>query len=195
MRGVSKIFLRGLLAFLPVFLTIYAMIVLVRWLNTVCNQAMAWLFPELPALPGLGIALSIALILILGTIVSTRVTRWLFSAVELPLRSLPVVRELYASLKQLTRLFASDNQTKSGKVVTLRQPGSAASMIGIVLNQGAPPTPPDGDSNGTVAVYLPMSYQIGGFTVFVPADWLEEIDMPVESAMRHALTGWIDERT
>jgi len=35
-----------------------------------------------------------------------------------------------------------------------------------------------------VAVYLPMGYMIGGYTVFVPADWVQPIAMSVEEAMR-----------
>ena len=39
-----------------------------------------------------------------------------------------------------------------------------------------------------VSVYLPMSYQIGGFTVYVPSDHVKTIDMDVEDAMRLVLT-------
>jgi uncharacterized membrane protein len=39
-----------------------------------------------------------------------------------------------------------------------------------------------------VGVYLPMSYQIGGYTVFVPRSSVERIEMSVEDAMRFVLT-------
>ena len=42
-----------------------------------------------------------------------------------------------------------------------------------------------------VAVYLPMSYQIGGYTLFVPRGWITPLDMSVESALRNTLTGWV----
>jgi uncharacterized membrane protein len=40
-----------------------------------------------------------------------------------------------------------------------------------------------------VAVYFPMSYQIGGYTLMVPRERLQPLDLPVETAMRVVLTG------
>ena len=48
------------------------------------------------------------------------------------------------------------------------------------------------EAEDRVAVYLPMSYQIGGYTLFVPRSWVTPLDMSVESAVRNTLTGWID---
>ena len=42
-----------------------------------------------------------------------------------------------------------------------------------------------------VGVYLPMSYQLGGYTVYLPANQLESVDLSVEEAMRIAVTGGV----
>jgi uncharacterized membrane protein len=42
-----------------------------------------------------------------------------------------------------------------------------------------------------VAVYLPMGYMIGGYTVFVPRSWVTPISMTVEEAMRSSLFAWM----
>ena len=42
-----------------------------------------------------------------------------------------------------------------------------------------------------IAVYLPMGYMIGGYTVFVPREWVQVLDMSVEEAMRSSLTAWM----
>ena len=42
-----------------------------------------------------------------------------------------------------------------------------------------------------MAVYLPMGYMIGGYTVFVPRSWTTPIDMTVEEAMRFALIAFM----
>ncbi len=39
-----------------------------------------------------------------------------------------------------------------------------------------------------VAVYLPLSYQLGGYTVYLSKDRVKVIDMSVEDAMRRVLT-------
>ena len=42
-----------------------------------------------------------------------------------------------------------------------------------------------------MAVYLPMSYMIGGYTVFLPRDTLEPTSLSVEAGMRIALMGGV----
>jgi uncharacterized membrane protein len=42
-----------------------------------------------------------------------------------------------------------------------------------------------------VAVYFPLSYQIGGHTLFLPRDELEHCDLAVEEALRMVLIGGI----
>ena len=45
-----------------------------------------------------------------------------------------------------------------------------------------------------IAVYLPMSYQLGGYTVFISKEKVEEIDIPVDRALSQTLTGWIQSK-
>lgn len=194
MNPIARTFLRGLLAFLPVFLTVYSMIYFVGWLNRACNHAIAWVWPAAPDLPGLGIMLALAAIFILGALVSARVTRRLFALLETPLRKTPVVKELYTALKQLTTLFAADDPGAAGKVVSVSLPDVEGSMVGLLMRSDVETLDDTIAAGEMVAVYLPMSYQIGGFTVFVPAAWVQEVDMSVEAAMRNALTGWAEDK-
>ncbi|MCH8503287.1 MAG: hypothetical protein LAT50_03080, partial [Ectothiorhodospiraceae bacterium] len=41
---------------------------------------------------------------------------------------------------------------------------------------------------GEIAVYMPMSYQIGGYTLILPAEQVEPVDMTMDAAMRFAVT-------
>ncbi|MFT7218834.1 MAG: putative membrane protein [Candidatus Azotimanducaceae bacterium] len=45
-----------------------------------------------------------------------------------------------------------------------------------------------GEHEDHVLVYLPMSYQIGGFTVLVPSEKLQPLDMNIEEAMSFVVT-------
>jgi hypothetical protein len=49
-----------------------------------------------------------------------------------------------------------------------------------------------GDGEKVLAVYLPMSYQIGGYALFLPERCLQRIEMPVEEAMRMVLTAGVN---
>ena len=50
------------------------------------------------------------------------------------------------------------------------------------------------DGSERVSVYLPMSYQIGGFMVLLSPDRLEPLDISVEDAMRLVLTAGVRSR-
>ena len=48
-----------------------------------------------------------------------------------------------------------------------------------------------GSQHNLLAVYLPKAYQIGGFTVYLPRERCEFLDMSAEQAMQHVLTAHV----
>jgi len=193
MQVIISTFLRGLLAFLPIFITIYAVYHIGIWLNRVCNEFLALIAPDLGDIPGLGIAIGVAAIFLFGLVVSSRLTRWVYRLVETPLRHLPVIKELYIALKQLTNFLSSDEKGAASQVVSVHHPDRDFALIGLLMREETGSIGFQEHHQDRVAVYLPMSYQIGGFTVFVPRQWVRNVDLPVEVALRETLTGWMDQ--
>lgn len=189
MNRLYQYFFRGLIAILPLALTVYVFYLLVSWVESMAK----WVIRPLVGdyyLPGLGIALGILLILGLGFLVSQRFTARLFSWVELPFTNLPVIKSIYSSLKNFADYF-SPHQQGSQQVVALRMPGHELSIVGLVTRQSMVGLPRGLAERDQVAVYLPMGYMIGGYTVFVPRTWVEPIAMSVEEAMRSSLIAWM----
>ena len=116
----------------------------------------------------------------------------MLSLVELPFTNLPVVKNIYASLKDFADYFSPQRgQDAQQTVVTLKMPGQALEVVGLITRQRVDDLPAGFLRGDRVAVYLPMGYNIGGYTVFVPRDWVQPIDMPVEEAMRSSLFAWM----
>ena len=193
MQAIMSTFFKGLLAFLPIFITIYAVYHVCIWLNSVSNDFLAIAMPELGNVPGLGIVIGAVGIFLLGLMVSSRLTRWIYNLVETPLRHLPLVKELYIALRQLTYFLSSDNKGKASQVVSVHHPDQDIALIGLLMREDTAGIGFEDSHDDRVAVYLPMSYQIGGFTVFVPRAWVRKLDLPVEVALRETLTGWMEE--
>jgi uncharacterized membrane protein len=61
-------------------------------------------------------------------------------------------------------------------------------LLGFVTQQSVANLPDSIESDDLVAVYLPMSYQIGGYTVYIPRSKLTPVDMKMEDAIRQVLT-------
>ena len=189
LNRLSQHFFRGLITFLPLAITVYVLVLFITWTERTAMQLLRPLTGEF-YLPGLGIALGALLILALGVLMSMRITGKLLSFIELPFTNLPVVKSIYSSLKNFADYF-SPNQQRAQQVVLLRMPDRELAMVGLVTRQDMQGLPPGLAHQDRVAVYLPMGYMIGGYTVFVPRSWTEPIDMTVEEAMRSSLIAWM----
>lgn len=189
-KRLSQYFFRGLITFLPLAITVYVLVLFVTWTERTAMQLLRPFTGDF-YLPGLGIALGAVLILALGFLMSQRFTGKLLSFIELPFTNLPVVKSIYSSLKNFADYFAPHEQDAQ-QVVLLKMPGHELSTVGLVTRQSMKGLPKGlAELNDQVAVYLPMGYMIGGYTVFVPRSWTTPVDMTVEEAMRMALIAFM----
>jgi uncharacterized membrane protein len=191
-KRVYQYFFRGLIAALPLGLTVYLLYVFLSWSEA---QAMRVIRPFVGEfyVPGLGLMLGVAGIFLLGLLISQPWVGRLLALVELPFTNLPVVKSIYSSFKSFADYFSpqAESQPAGQTVVILRIPGQPMELVGLVTRQSVAGLP-DGFLQGDrVAVYLPMGYMIGGYTVFVPREWVQPIAMSVEEAMRASLFAWM----
>ncbi len=189
-KRLSQYFFRGLITVLPLGLTVYLLFLFVTFLESMAMSVIRPIVGDF-YLPGLGIALAVLAILALGFLISQDFTSRLVSWVELPFTNLPVIKSIYSSLKNFADYFAPHNKQDSQQVVRLSAPGSELSIVGLVTRQSMSDLPKGLANDDQIAVYLPMGYMIGGYTVFVPRAWVEPVDMSVEEAMRSALIAWM----
>lgn len=190
MKHLTQYFLRGLLTALPLGLTVYLLVLFLRWMESVSARLARPLLGE-AYVPGLGLALGIAGIVLLGFLVSQPFLARLLALVELPFTNLPVVKNIYGSLKDFADFFSPTKSGARQMVVVLKPPGQDMELVGLVTRQQLDDLPAGFSPGDRVAVYLPMGYMIGGYTVFVPRAWVRPIDMPVEAAMRASLFAWM----
>lgn len=191
MKRLSQYFLRGLLAVLPIGITLYLLYALVVWSERFALTLLRPLIGDF-YVPGLGLVLAAALVLLAGFLVSTHATARLLNWVELPFTNLPVVKSIYSSLKSFADYFAPHRRDATPQqVVILRPPGAEWEVVGLVTRHHLHGLPAGFLPGDRVAVYLPMGYMIGGYTVFVPRAWITPIDMSVEEAMRSSLIAWM----
>ena len=61
-------------------------------------------------------------------------------------------------------------------------------VLGFVTRDNLDDAPAGMAEKDEVAVYLPMSYQVGGYMVVLPRAGMTELDMSVDKALTFALT-------
>ena len=190
MKSLYKYFFRGLITILPVALTLYLLYLFLNWTETVALWILRPLINSF-YVPGLGLLFGILSILVIGYLVSKQSVRKLLSFAELPFTNLPVVKSIYSSFKSFADYFSPTGKQDEHSVVILRMPGHAMEIVGLITRRSFADLPQGFLPGERVAVYLPMGYMIGGYTVFVPADWVQPIAMWVEEAMRSSLIAWM----
>ena len=190
MKLLSKIFLAGLVAIAPVGLTVWFL----YWLGDTAESLVAPLVKETLDVKeykfGMGIASAVLFVFLIGILMRFWLIRVLFGWGERILARIPLVKTLYGSLRDLMGFFSTSNDGKKrlSQVVMVKVGGTDIRLIGLLTREDFSDLPPGVGSEETVGVYLPMSYQIGGFTTMVPRSAVEPIDMSMEDAMRFAVT-------
>ncbi len=189
MKQVGSILLKGLVTILPIGLTIY----FVYWLGITTEELLSkpikWVLDDANYWPGMGLVTGFVLLFLVGLAVNAFIVRRVLGLGEDLLLRVPVVKTVYSAIRDMTRLVNTDKKKGDlDRVVTLDYgPGR---LIGFVTQEHASSLGIGGDDD-LVAVYLPMSYQIGGYTLYVSRKHLHETDLKVEQAMRIVLTGGV----
>lgn len=188
MSKIWRWFLQGVALIAPVALTIALLVWLGTWSENTFGGLIKTLLPAGWYFKGLGLLSGIVVTLGVGLAANLFLVRWVVQLAESILERIPLVTSLFQAFKDIARLFSQNADQQLGQVVavdigTLR-------LVGFVMQKDAKlPGSFDEDDESRVAVYLAMSYQLGGFTVHVPKSSVTPLDVPADQAMRAVLTG------
>jgi uncharacterized membrane protein len=181
--------LRGFVALFPLLLSLYILIWLFQSAESLAARYLLFFLPDQVYIPGLGIIAMLLFIYTIGSLIDKpgvgRVLQW----VEGPFQILPLVRSLYQAIKDFTA-YLSPQKKRHNRVVAVTV-GDGMEVIGLVTRESLQHLPVAIAGESRIAVYLPMSYQFGGYTVFMDRARVREIPMSTESALRSVLTAWV----
>jgi uncharacterized membrane protein len=188
MGKIWRWFLQGIALIAPVALTIALLVWLGTWSENAFGGLIKSVLPEGWYFKGLGLLSGIVVTLGVGLAANLFLVRWLVRLAESILERIPLVTSLFQAFKDIARLFSQDVDQQLGQVVAVDI--GDMRLVGFVMQKDAHlPGSFDGDDEPRVAVYLAMSYQLGGFTVHVPKSRVTPLDVPADQAMRAVLTG------
>lgn len=185
MKYLSRIFLAGLAAVVPLALTVALLVWLGVQSERLLGGAVRLLLPDALVFPGLGLVLGILLVFGVGLLMQFWLVQRLFAVGEALLERIPLIKTVYGSIRDVMHMFSRRDGEETGKPVIVHLPGRDEALVGLVTRDGL-----EEDMGGAdiVAVYLPMSYQIGGYMLLLPRDRVEPLDMGAQDAMRFVLT-------
>ena len=193
MKILIRIFLTGLAAVLPIAVTLYVLYWLGSTAEALLGRGLKMLIPPSLYWPGMGVVAGVVLVFVIGALMRAWLFRRFFRWGERLLERIPLVKALYGSVRDLMGFFSGSDRKSMRKAVTVAVGNTPLRLIGLITREDFSDLPAGIGGDETVAVYLPMSYQIGGFTTMVPRSAIQPIDMTIEQAMRFAVTAGMSE--
>ena len=187
MKRLRRYLVAGLLVWLPLGVTY----VLVRFLVGLMDRSIAYLpykyQPESwygQAIPGLGVILTIIVILVTGILVANFVGRKVVGGWESLLERIPFVRSIYSAAKNFAEIVFSDSGNAFNKVLLVEYPRKGlytltfqtATEVGEIQGR---------TGLDVIACFVPTTPNpTSGFIIIVPKKDVIELDMEVEEAVK-----------
>jgi uncharacterized membrane protein len=195
MAALARLILAGALAVLPLLITVYVALWLLRLVEAFFGAPIKWLLGEDGYATGMGFALAALVCIGVGLLMRTPPFLRLYRSGESLLMSLPLVKSIYGPLRDFIGLFGTRKGDELLQVVQIDVPGTRMRMLGFVTRTEFSDVPDALGDDRDVAVYLPMSYQVGGYTVFLPKKEVTPVEMSREEAMRFILMAGVKSAT
>jgi uncharacterized membrane protein len=183
---LGKIFLKGLKTILPLAITL----AIVIWILDVFERffkelLIAFIGPQ-NYFSGLGLIVGLVFVFLIGIIMNAWIVQKIYDYGDKLLKRIPLIKSLYGAIQDIMNFVKSHKDSDEHQVVMVNISG--AKIMGFITRKDFNDLPNGIGDEKDIAVYLPMSYQIGGYTIIVPKDCVKPIDMSVEKAMRFAVT-------
>jgi uncharacterized membrane protein len=188
---MKKYFITGLLVLVPLFITVWVVTSLIGMMD----QSLLLLPEEWRPkaqlgvdIPGLGAILTVLIILVTGIIATNFFGSKLILLWESLLARVPVVKSIYASVKQVSDTLFSDSGNAFRQAVLIQFPREGAWTIAFITGQ------PGGDvanhlQGDFVSVYVPTTPNpTGGYFIMMPRHQVILLDMSVDAALKYIIS-------
>jgi uncharacterized membrane protein len=176
MSRLVNYFIKGLLVFVPAALTIFAVIFVFKTLDGLFG---------IP-IPGLGVVLTILLILLIGVAASNFLGAKFFGLLDKLLIKLPIVKMVYSAAKDFTEAFAGEKKGFD-KPVVVEMVKNGPRALGFITRE-------DLDFlslPGHCAVYFPQSYNFAGSVLIFPNEQITRLDLNSSEVMTFIVSGGV----
>jgi uncharacterized membrane protein len=181
-------FVSGVIAILPVGLTVWVVVGLFRFIDGFVGKGTTFGSTVERALgrwiPGLGIYVTIVLVLLIGFVMRNVVGRTLHHYFERLFFVVPGIGKLYGTFKQFSNALLDRTRTASfKKVVMFEFPKQGIRALGVVTNEQTGKIQ-DLAGEECLLVYAPTAPNpLSGYMLIVPKRLVTYVDMPVEDAL------------
>jgi len=184
---LKRYLIAGLLVWVPLGITF----LVIRALVGVMDRTLLLLPPDWRPeallgfpVPGLGIVLSVLVVLITGMVVANLLGRKLVEGWESLLNRIPLVRSIYSAVKQILETLFVAGGNSFRKVLMVEYPRRGLWTLAFQTGSGTDEAH-DKAGHRLVTVFVPTTPNpTSGFIILVPEEDIIELDMSVEDGLK-----------
>jgi len=189
LKRILSYFIRGLVLIAPLYATALIIWTGVEFLDNIIpiNIPISISENQTVYLPGLGILIVLAVIILLGFFFSTVVPQSFLKFTEGIMRRIPLVSLIYYSIKDLILAFVGDNKKFNQPVLVTMYKDTGIKKIGFITQTDLSHL----NLTDHVAVYMPLSYSLSGELFFVPSENIILLEASATDVMKMLVSGGI----
>src|SRR4029450_4084133 len=188
---MRRYIIAGLLVWVPLGITIWVLAFLINTLDQTLLLVPESLRPEALfgyRIPGLGVLLSAAILLLTGVIAANFFGARLIMLWEALLGRIPFVKSIYSSVKQVSDTLLSDSGNAFRKALLVEFPHDGSWTIAFLTGTPAPSVA-EHLTEEHLSVYVPTTPNpTSGYFIIVPRSRVRELDMTVDEALKYVIS-------
>lgn len=194
MQSLRRYFVAGLLVWLPLVATYVVLSFSIRLIDRTLLLLPPQYRPEAIIgfeIPGLGVILTLVLVILTGLVVANFFGRRLVSAWESVLARIPLVRTVYGAVKQITASLFADASQSFREVVLIEYPRKGIWALAFVTGD-TPSKFKKLVDHDLMNLYVPTTPNpTSGVFVMVPKADIQRLDIPVEVGLKMILSAGV----
>jgi uncharacterized membrane protein len=192
---LRRYLIAGLLVWVPLGITV----LVIKFLLDLLDGTILWLPPHLRPenllgfrIPGLGVVLTIVVLLVTGIIAANLVGRKLVSLGEQLLARIPLVRSIYAGVKQVMETVFSDSGKSFRSVVLIEYPRREIWTLAFLTSDTGADELERKTGRQLSHIFVPTTPNpTSGFFLAIPSEDVIVLQMSIDDGLRLIMSGGV----
>jgi len=184
---MKKYLITGLLVWIPLVITLWVLQLIVTSMDLTLTLIPPAFRPSYN-IPGLGVLLTILVVLLTGVLASNIIGQRLLRVWERMLGRIPVVKSIYSGVKQVSDTLFTPGGQAFRKALLVQYPRHGSWTVAFLTGR------PGGDivnhlDGDYVSIYVPTTPNpTSGFFLMMPREDVIELDMTVDDALKYVVS-------
>ena len=190
---IRHYFATGLLVTLPIFLTLWVIYVIARFIDSIWARLINFYLQKYIgfSIPGLGLIMSVLIVFFVGFFTANFFGKKFFHFFERWFLKFPFIRRIYPSAKQIVDSFISKENPSFKKVVLVEYPSKGLWSIGFLTNESFREANEKTSSELLHIFIATTPNPITGFLLLIPKNEVKFLEISVEDGIKLIMSGGI----